>query len=121
MIRGPFFLISLFFSTIVLSQNVSWNFVNDSLTLNPNRITLGGTFEYKAGGTTKKQLSGELTIVLDQELVFLNDSNNLYRFKFADIGNLFLNNNQGKLEDFPFDMSDKTVGDKIKKFYRINI
>lgn len=86
-----FCLTFLLISKNSFSQKINWNFIADSLTLSPNRISGKGDISIN-NKSTSYALNGSFTFLLNDEILFFKDSLGLYKLKYSEIENVQLEN-----------------------------
>ena len=108
-----FYLLTILFITNVSrAQSVSWNYIDDSLTLSPTRISVNGMFTLFG---TDRFNYGKMVFLLNEEVIFFKDSGNLFKIKYSDIGKFSLDEfTQYSKES----LSENTFKDSILKSYR---
>lgn len=116
------FLFNILFLLIVnfsFSQEVKWNFIDDSLTLSPNRLVGTGTFSIRKNNPDNVQVRGKLTLLLNDDIVFFEDSGNMFKLKFNDIE--FINLDGVPLSIASDNLNNKYYKDSLIQFYRANL
>ena len=102
----------LLITNVSKAQSVSWNYIDDSLTLSPTRISVNGMFTLIG---TDRFNYGNMVFLLNEEIIFFKDSGNLFKLKYSDIGKFSLDEfTQYSKES----LSQKTFKDSILKSYR---
>lgn len=102
----------LFITNVSKAQSISWNYIDDSLTLSPTRISANGMFTLFG---TDRFNYGKMVFLLNEEVIFFKDSANLFKIKYSDIGKFSLDEfTQYSKES----LSQKTFKDSILKSYR---
>jgi hypothetical protein len=109
-------------ATIILCTSIkisyaqfNWNTINDTVTLNPATYTVNGSATIKNMGQI---ISVDNRIIIDfkNKQIFINNFNNLFKFGFFDISNLYLSDAQKVYsEDI---ISDTEFRDNVIKSYR---
>lgn len=116
------FLFNILFLLIVnfsFSQEVKWNFIDDSLTLSPNRLVGTGSFSIRKNNPDNVQVSGKLTLLLNDEILFFEDSGNMFKLKFNDIE--FINLDGVPKVITSDNLNNKNYKDSLIQYYRANL